>query len=128
MGDIDDLLKGLGVSAESFDKIKLGRGIVAKISRVAITALLALGAATLAMHDDQLRMIAIAVLAVVFFIYVGVVVYLTSKHPLTSILEGAELVAWRRMDMGVKGLAALPEAINVSQPHQIASKSMADGA
>jgi hypothetical protein len=102
-GPVRSALEGMGVSAESLDRIRLARGFVGKASYVAGTALLVLGAIALRGGANPILLAAFTV--GVFSIYFGGALWFAHTHPGEALLEGAELIKWRQMEMAAKDVA-----------------------
>lgn len=108
------MLKSAGISAESFDRVRLARGVVGKSGYVAGAALLVLFAVAISLRDPVL-LIVLAVLAVaIFAMFFGGALWFAHKHPEAALLEGAELLQWRQMEMAAKGIDVLPNQANVT--------------
>jgi len=117
--DIRKILEGSGFKVESIDRIKLARGVVGKVSYVAGAALLVLGALALRVDSAALFGI-IAVAAVLLFLaYLVGILWFATKNPGLALLEGAELIQWRQMDMGLKGAESIPDMTNIEAPPQL---------
>jgi hypothetical protein len=110
-------LKEAGISAEALDRIRLARGVVGKASYVAGAALVVLVAVAIMLRQPD-YLLAIGVLAVaLFLIYFLGILWFAHRHPGVALLEGAELIQWRQMDMAVKDVRQLPQ----QSPRQIGS-------
>lgn len=111
-GDLRDVLQRAGISAETLDRIRLARGVVGKSSYVAAAAILALGTVAVVLRDPVF-LIADAVLILILFItYFAGVMWFAHKHPGTALLEGAELIQWRQMDMSARDVTQLQQLQN----------------
>ena len=119
MPDIRKIADGAGLNVEAFDRIKLGRGLVGKSAYVAVAAVLVLGAVALRTSNVSILAAVIAAAVIVFLVFFLGVLQLAAKNPGAALLEGAELIQWRQMDMGIKGVETLPEGPNVEPPPQI---------
>lgn len=117
--DINKILEGVGLKTEAFDRIKLGRGVVGKVTYVVVTIVAALAIIALRTSDTLLLWGLLGSVVLVFLIYFAGVLSFASKNPGVSLLEGAELIQWRQMDMGIKGAETLPMAPNIEPPQQI---------
>lgn len=106
MDAIRRALEQSGVNAASLDRIRLARGIVGKASYVALAAILMLGGAAggiaWTLHDPT-YVIAIAILIVlVFMSYLIGSLWFANRHPGVALLEGAEPIQWRQMDVAAR--------------------------
>jgi hypothetical protein len=117
-GPIKGALEGAGINATALDRIRLARGIVGKASYVAGAALLVLAAVALVLRQPEYLLID-AILAVVLFVayFVGTL-WFANRHPEIAILEGAELIQWRQMEIAsAKGMTSTLEPTpNVEPP------------
>ncbi len=111
-----ELLKLVGLSRESLERVKLGRGVVGKTTwaLLSIIALLAIVASRVSV-DWMLLLISGAGI-VLFIVYLFKVLAFADKHPDLALLEGAELVKWRQMDVAAKGAGTLPSGPLVQPP------------
>lgn len=112
---VKEALGTVGISGESLDRIRLARGFVGKASYVAGVALIALGGIGLRGTDYPLAVAGMMVL--VFVIYYGGSLWFAHRHPGEALLEGAELIKWRQLEMAAKDLPSLPR----QQPIEIGS-------
>jgi hypothetical protein len=119
MPDIRKILEESGFKVEGLDRIRLARGVVGKSSYVAGAAMLVF--AVLAMRVSGVGLFAalIGATVVLFICYLIGILWFATKNPGLALLEGAELIQWRQMDMGVKGTPTLPNEANTSAPLQI---------
>jgi hypothetical protein len=104
---IKGALEGAGLSAESLDRIRLARGFVGKASYVAGVALLVLGAIAIRGGGEPPLMVGATVL--IFSIYFGGALWFAHRHPGEALLEGAELIKWRQLEMAAKNMPQLPQ-------------------
>lgn len=101
-------LEAAGINAASLDRIRLARGVVGKASYVAGVAILALGVIAWQLHDPAL-LIADAVLVILLFgMYFCGALWFANKHPGVALLEGAELIQWRQLDIAASDAPAHP--------------------
>ena len=119
MPDIRKILEGSGLKVEQLDRIKLGRGVVGKSSYVAAAAFLVLAVAAVRITGSTLFAILIVAAVLLFLIYFIGTLWFAAKNPGLALLEGAELIQWRQMDMGAKGVTSLPTGPNTEPSHHI---------
>jgi hypothetical protein len=119
MLDIRKIAEGAGLNAEALDRIKLGRGIVGKSSYVAAAVVLVLGAVALRTSSVALLAVVVVAAVVVFVLFFFGILWFATRNPGLALLEGAELIQWRQMDMGVKGATSVPQGPNTEPPPQI---------
>jgi hypothetical protein len=114
--DIRRTLEQVGINASSLDRIRLARGVVGKASYVAGAALLALGAVALVLREPLYLLILAICVLLIFVVYFGGVLWFAHRHPGVALLEGAELIQWRQMDMAAK---SIPEGTRVAASEQL---------
>jgi hypothetical protein len=102
MNPIRRLLDQSGINASSLDRIRLARGVVGKASYVAVAAVLALGGIAWRLGDPIYLLVAAVLIVLVFAIYFSGTLWFANRHPGVALLEGAELIQWRQMDMAAK--------------------------
>jgi hypothetical protein len=107
---VKQVLEAVGVSESSLDRIRLAQGVVGKSSYVAAVALLALLVVAYSLKDSGYLMVVGFIILLLFFVYFGGVLWFATKHPDMALLEGAELVKWRQIDMAAKGQPSLPNS------------------
>jgi hypothetical protein len=105
---IDDLLKHFGISAESVNRIRLGRGVVGKTTSAVVVVLLVLAVAIYKLSDPKLVLLLAGLVSLIFIIYFVGVLRFADKNPGAALLEGAELLQWKQFDMEAKGLPEVP--------------------
>ncbi|MDR3428783.1 hypothetical protein [Silvimonas sp.] len=100
----------LATIAESARNVKFGRGIVSKTGYVAggivavwLTITLRLGPD---LQADAVLMIAGALVTAFGVWFVQSTLRFAEKNPAQALLDGAELVEWRRMEMAAMGVSA----------------------
>lgn len=103
------MLAAVGVSESSLDRVRLAQGVVGKSSYVAGTALLALLVVAYSLKDSGYLFAVACFVLILFFGYFGGVLWFANKHPDMALLEGAELVKWRQIEMAAKETAAIPQ-------------------
>jgi hypothetical protein len=104
----DAVMGQLGISGESLQKIKLGRGAVGKITVISVAALLAIAAVGLKVTGSPSVLTVVVVLGLVALAALGCVLYVVIKQPEIAVLEGAELVLYKHLTLGAKGQPLLP--------------------
>src|SRR5438309_11054829 len=98
--DPEEFFKSLGLSGIS--RIRLGHGVVSRVSYVAAVALIALGIVAYKTGNEQLRSGVAVGIALIFLIYFFTILRFAAKYKEIALLEGAELLAWRQMDISAK--------------------------
>ena len=91
-----------GASSETLHKIKFGRGVVGKIAVVAVFALGAIAVASVHVSPNG-ALIAIGAVVLLSFFVLSAILLVVMKQPELALLEGAELVMYKHMALGVKG-------------------------
>lgn len=97
--NVRELLESAGISANSLDRIRLARGVVGKASYVAAAALVGLGVVAWGLRDTDLLIKAGMLIVALFAVYFVGVLWFAHKHPGLSLLEGAELIQWRQLEI-----------------------------
>jgi uncharacterized membrane protein YesL len=71
-----------------------------------------------ALRDHPVYVLVTAILGVLTFLIVLVgILWFANRHPGVALLEGAELIQWRQMDIAVKSVASI-ENMPVLGPEQ----------
>ncbi len=119
MDPIQRALDRSGINVSSLDQIRLARGVVGKASYVALAAVLMLGGVAGGIawrwHDPILLMVVSILMAVVFMVYFAGILWFANRHPGVALLEGAELIQWRQMDIAARAVPSI-ENRPISEP------------
>jgi len=108
---IRDALEQTGINTSTLDRIRLARGVVGKASYVAGAAILVLGGIAWRLLDPLHLLLAGGLVTLIFVLYFAGVLWFANRHPGVALLEGAELIQWRRLDMIAKSgspIASVP--------------------
>jgi hypothetical protein len=108
--NVKQILEAVGVSEASLDRVRLSQGVVGKSSYVAGIALLALLVVAYSLKDSGYLLAVGCLIFSLFAAYFGGVIWFAHKHPDMALLEGAELVQWRQIEMAAKGQPSLPNS------------------
>ena len=114
--DITRALNAAGVNSASLDRIRLARGVVGKSSYVAGAAIFAIAVVAFSLRDPFYLFCLAPLSAFIFITYFIGALWFAHKNPGLALLEGAELIQWRQMEMAVKGHVAIPKQENVAAP------------
>lgn len=121
-------LEEAGFSAAALGGVRLGPGVVGRSSYVAVAALVALIVVAWSLGNKPEYLLIVGVLAVVLFlVFFAGVLWFSHNHPDTALLEGAELVKWRQLEIAAKGVKTTPE-LAANTPAPIAIDSQRGGA
>jgi|SRR5277367_2704320 len=116
MNPIRRVLDQSGIKASSLDRIRLARGVVGKASYVAVAAVLALRGIAWRLRDPIYLLVAAVLIVLVFAIYFSGTLWFANRHPgVALLLEGAELIQWRQMDIAAKTISSI-ENKPISEP------------
>lgn len=107
MNPIREALEHTGVNTSTLDRIRLARGVVGKVSYIAAIAILVLGGIAWRLVDPLHLLMIGGVVALVFVLYFIGVLWFANRHPDVALLEGAELIQWRQMDIAGKSVAVV---------------------
>ncbi|MBM6583258.1 hypothetical protein ILT44_23940 [Microvirga sp. BT689] len=112
-------LEGAGISATSVERIRLAKGVVGKTSYVAGAALFALAVVGWSLKDPLYQIILAVLVVFVFIAYYFGSLWFANRHPGAALLEGAELIQWRQLEMSSKNEGALPSTPPTEPPMMI---------
>jgi hypothetical protein len=117
LSEIDKTLAKAGISAEALDRVRLAQGVVGKTSYVIAAAIFALAVVAFSLKESSyLFGVAIILLLIVVF-YICSILWFAHKHPGESLLEGAELIKWRQLDIAAKNIP--PDILQEDRPARI---------
>ncbi|HZL59847.1 MAG TPA: hypothetical protein VFC38_09105 [Stellaceae bacterium] len=116
-----DILNKLGISGEALDRVRFARGVVGNTTYAICAALAAIAAVAFSFssHPGVAELLILVIVGVVSLYLLGTWIF-SHLNPGLALLGGAELLKWRQMEMGAKGMTILPEEVNVSLPKKIA--------
>jgi hypothetical protein len=99
-------------------KIKLGQGVVGKTTYATVAALLALGAIGWAISAPapQLAFTLGVFIFVVLIAFLAAIIWYAHNNPGPALLEGAELIQYRQLEMAAKDRPAELPPTNVPPP------------
>jgi hypothetical protein len=115
--NFNDLLAKAGVNASAYDKVRLGSGVVGRSSAVAFMAMVGFSVIAYSLRDPFYLIVLAAIMAVVFGGYFLGILRFANNNPDLALLEGAELVQWRQIEMAAKDPKLINQ--NSSAPQQI---------
>jgi hypothetical protein len=105
----------VGSSADSLHKVKFGRGAVGKVAVIIAVALLALGAIGVRVGGTGGLVLGGGIVAVTLA-GLGVILYVVIWRPELAVLEGTELVMYKHVTLGAKGLTQIPNSPVIPDP------------
>jgi len=114
MGD-EDPMETITKALEHARNVRLGRGVVSKTSYVA-AALLVVWVLVLWRWSDSAPMdgglLLVGVLATIFAVwFIRSTRSFAEKNPALALLEGAELIEWRKLEVAAQGIPSPPKTI-----------------
>jgi hypothetical protein len=107
---LDEILQQVGITkGGSFQRIRLGRGAAGKATNIMLGVCAVFGVIAVALGGNVTAlMILAAMLMVLALIVIWGVLDFARANPAQALLEGADLVKWREIDMAAKNIPALP--------------------
>jgi len=99
VSDIRDTLNRVGIGTAELDRVRLARGVIGKASYVAAAAIIALAAVAWGLREPVYLLIDGVLVVVLFALYFGGSLWFAHRHPDTALLEGAELLQWRQLEI-----------------------------
>ncbi len=111
------------IIAGSYDRVKLGTGVVGKLTTGLVALFSLLGVVAFGLRGQESALLAVAGSGVIVFLAfcAGVAIYAV-KFPQMAALEGADLIKWRQMDMAAKTPEIIVEQSNTSPPPMIEAR------
>jgi hypothetical protein len=97
--NLQETLEASGINASALDRIRLARGVVGKASYVAGAAVLGLALVAWGLRDSIYLIIDASLMFALFLSYFIGVLWFANKHPGVALLEGAELIQWRQLEI-----------------------------
>jgi len=116
MNPVREALEQSGINASALDRIRLARGVVGKASYVAVAAILALAGVAWALRDPNYLLADAVLVVILFVVYFAGVLWFANRHPGVALLEGAELIQWRQMDIAAKTIASIEDTPVLPEP------------
>jgi hypothetical protein len=106
---LDKISSRVGASSETLQKVKFGRGTVGKIAIIAVFSLGAISVATFHLAGTQ-ALIGIGALVLITLAVLALILYVVIFRPELAVLEGAELVMYKQVTLGMKETPHIPSA------------------
>jgi hypothetical protein len=124
MVNLDNLFGSSPDKSSGLIKFQFGwRGVVGKLAYVALGAMVVLIFVAHELRDPTLLFILAVMAMLLFVIFLGGVLWLCSRHPQLALLEGAEIIQYRQLDMASKGDDRPPQGPNTEPPPLIEGPS-----
>jgi hypothetical protein len=115
--DPTDVLKGL---SESYRSIRLRRGVVGKTGQAMLVLLGIWGVIVWQLSDDPLRDKALFIAGLIstriFWWWTKSTQEFAEKNPAHALLEGAELLEYKRFETQFKGIISFYDSVYISDP------------
>jgi hypothetical protein len=115
----DEFLKALGLGLMRLDRIRLGKGVLGRLSTNLMSVLTVVGIMGVIALARGYEGIAIACLAIcasyALLTHVSTMLF-AYKNPAAALLEGSEYVRLKEIEMGAKGLPSPPSQPNIEAP------------
>lgn len=118
----DDLARTLLARMQALGHIRLARGVVGKASVVAGIALLVLGGIAWRIGPALLLVVA-GMVMLTFFVYLTAVLWFAHRHPEQALLEGAEIIQYRQLELAASHVPEAPPLAPTEPPHLPPSRS-----
>lgn len=101
------------------EAFKLGSGVLGK-SAIAVGILMMVGGvAVYRLKSDSAILVALGIIAIVFFLWFFPVIRFVEKHPDAALLEGAEWTGFHRFQAAAKGY--VPSTVGEQAPLRVES-------
>lgn len=111
----DDPMVTLNRAIESARNVRLGRGVVSKTSYIAAVPLVVWAFAVWRWSDNLLMDGGLLLIGVIATIFAGWFIRSTrsfaERNPALALLEGAELIEWRKMEVAAQGIQPPPQQV-----------------
>jgi hypothetical protein len=113
---VDSILKSSGFSSSGIDRIKLGNGVVGKMTTTQmglyVICFAGIGAGTWINNPYMIEgFVAVAFVSFLFSSIASMI--FASNHPAVALLEGAELVKYRQIEMAAKDISIPSSQVNI---------------
>lgn len=125
--NIQKILEGFGLSVESGDHIRLKGGIVGKTTYAIVALMGVLAVLAWKANPSDVMSIVWAGASIFVLYFIGVLVF-GFINPGAALLEGAELVRWRKIDLEAKSIPHPPSTQVIPDPkHPLNSVQTIEG-
>jgi len=102
---LEDLLGKIGVNLAKVDRIRLSRGVLGRISIIAIVAMIALAFVAWKLTDQSLLVLIGVEIFLVFCLSFAGILWYANKNPQTALLEGADVIQLKQIElMAIRGI------------------------
>lgn len=113
---LDKLLQEAGIKSEGIAKIHLRRGVVGRSSGVALGVMAVIGIGVYRINGDYLILAMVSMAVLVFAGFFKEAMKYADKNPAAALLEGSELVTWRKQELSAKYIPDPPKTQAISDP------------
>ena len=115
--DVPKILEAIGLKSESYSKIRFGQGVVGKTSMVALSVVFVLGTIAYKLENyPWMQFLLALIIAGGFFWYFKRTIKFSEENPQLALMDGAELVAWKQIDLAAKGIPSPPDTPAIANP------------
>lgn len=87
-----------------------------KITVITAFVLVAIAAIGLRLSDPYIQISALVLIALIFAVAIGTILWFAKKHPDLASLEGSELILWHQLRLSAKGLPEPPTTPQIPDP------------
>lgn len=114
--DLPKILEGFGLTTESVDRVRLKGGVVGKATYAVLAVIGVLGVLAYKASPEDVMPIMWVVLTVFVLYFLGIIIF-GLINPGAALLEGAELIRWRKHELSAKNIPHPPQTpITISDP------------
>ena len=116
---VESLLRGAGFSSSGIDRIKLGNGVVGKMTstQMGLYVVCFAGVCGGVYLNIPYMMVAFGGVALLSFLFSSIAgMWFAAKYPSVALLEGAELVKYHQIEMATRDLINPPDQPNIEAP------------
>jgi hypothetical protein len=117
----DKLAEQLGVSADTMQKIKFGKGTAGKITVISVSVVLGIAALGLKLSGNAAILTAMGLITLVFVGAVCAVLRVIHQQPAMAVLEGAELVLYQQVTLAAKGIGVVQNVLPILNPKTLSA-------
>ena len=106
----------MGLTAESLERIRLAQGVVGKTTYITFLVLALLGSLLWRLNEPWMLLTVGGSIILIFLIFfIGILIF-AHRNPDLALLEGAELLTWRKIALAAKSIPEPPLTPAIPDP------------
>ena len=107
------------LSTKNLSKIKFGRGVVGKVNNLGIVSLIVMAIFACTIKNESMVFAFVIVILGAFLFYCKYVFAFAAKNPEIAVLDGAEFVTYKQVELGSKEITVPQPSSSIERPSKL---------